>query len=255
MKVRKHWLIAIVALLAVGGLAGCSSGVNDQAKNADQASSSNSSNAKTAKDESILKEAQELNADGKYKKSNQKLSTIDLADLNKKGFGTLKTEFFNLQKSNDKFLLKKSQSGSKTAATNNGGSTTSNTAPTTNNSFNSYGKFTGDYYFYNDDDGDRQQSSLTINSDGTVIQNNNDGSAFHGSATVKSSGETGVLSYDVTSDTNDTKSINANVEVDVVWSNGEHETYYGYMSYDGDSVLTDGKSYDGDLVNEVWVHY
>jgi len=27
------------------------------------------------------------------------------------------------------------------------------------------------------------------------------------------------------------------------------------MSYDGDSVLTDGKSYDGDLVNEVWVHY
>jgi hypothetical protein len=32
-----------------------------------------------------------------------------------------------------------------------------------------------------------------------------------------------------------------------------NETYYGYTSYDGNVVLTDGKAYDGDLVNEVWV--
>lgn len=251
---RTHWLTLLAVGLAASGLAGCSSSLSGhQVKDAlKQAQSSKKTNGKTAKDESIIKVAQELNADGKYKKSNQKLSTINLTDLNKKGFGALKTEFFSLQKSNDKFLLKKSQGKQTTGATSqtSGGTTTTST---TNHSFDGYSKYTGDYYFYNDDDGDRQQETLTIHGDGTVVQNNNDGSAFHGTATIKNSGASGVLSYDVTTGTNDTKTIDANVEIDVTWSNGEHEAYYGYTSYDDDIVLTDGNSYDGDLVNEVWM--
>lgn len=257
MMTHTHWLTLLAVGLAASGLAGCSSSLSGhQVKDAlKQAQSSKKTSSKTAKDESIIKAAQELNADGKYKKSNQKLSTINLTDLNKKGFGALKTEFFSLQKSNDKFLLKKNQGkttgASGTTSQASGGTTT--TTPTTNHSFDGYSKYTGDYYFYNDDDGDRQQETLTIHGDGTVVQNNNDGSAFHGTATIKNSGATGVLSYDVTTGTNDTKTIDANVEIDVTWSNGEHEAYYGYTSYDDDIVLTDGNSYDGDLVNEVWM--
>ncbi|WP_203638380.1 hypothetical protein [Levilactobacillus wangkuiensis] len=256
MAHKKHWLTVAVALLAAGSLAGCTSNMSSrQAKNAfkQSQSSSKQGSGKTAKDESIIAAAQSLNADGKYKQSNKKLSSINLTDLNKKGFGALKTEFFSLQKSNDKFLLKKTQSKGNSATTTqaSGGNTTTTT--TTNNSFDGYSKYVGDYYFYNDDDGDRQQETLTIHDNGSVVQNNNDGSAFHGTATIKDSGAHGVLSYDVTTGTNDTKTIDANVEIDVVWSNGEHETYYGYTSYDDDIVLTDGNSYDGDLVNEVWM--
>lgn len=249
---KGHWLTVLIALIAAGSLAGCTSTASSQ-KAALKDSSSEQPSGKTAKDESIIQEAQTLNADGKYKQSNQKLSTIALTDLNKKGFGALKTEFFNLQKSNDKFLLKKNQAkGSDGATTAQANGDHATTTPT-NHSFDGYSKYTGDYYFYNDDDGNREQESLTIDGDGTVIQNNNDGSAYHGTATIKDSSASGVLSYDVTTATNKTKTIDANVEIDVVWSNGEHETYYGYTSYDDDIVLTDGNSYEDDLVNEVWV--
>ncbi|MFC6181703.1 hypothetical protein [Lactiplantibacillus daowaiensis] len=257
---RKQWLLMVVALVAVGTLAGCGSGSSVTSGSghtkatAQTTSSSTSSESKLTKDEAILKTAQQLNVDGKYKQSNKKLSAIDLADLSKKGFESLKTEFFALQKSNDKFLLKQSKSNRHQAATTKSGvATTKTTTPATNHSFDSYSKFVGDYTFYNYDS-DRLQSDLTIASDGTVTQNNNDGTAFYGTATIKASSATGILSYDVTTDTNKTKSISANVEVDVVWdSDNEHETYYGYTSYDGDSVLTDGKTYQGDLVNEVWI--
>jgi len=267
MIIKKRWLAALVTLLAVGSLAGC--GSNDagsgkvlgkhasSSQTSPAKSTSTTDNSKLKKAEAILKDAQALNADGKYKQSNKKLSSIDLADLNKKSFSALKTEFFTLQKSNDKFLLKKSKdSSNKSTTTTKSGSTatttTAKSTPATNNSFDNYSKFVGDYSFYNYDE-DRLQSDLTISSDGTVVQNNTDGSAFHGVATVKASGASGILSYDVTSDSSDTKSIKADVEIDVTWSGGDHETYYGYTSYDNYSVLTDGKSYDGDLVNEVWV--
>jgi len=260
MVIKKRWLTALVLVLAVSGLAGC--GTNSAGSGKLLAKSSSSSktsqatsatNDKLKKAESTLKTAQALNADGKYKKSNQQLNSIDLSDLNKKSFSALKTEFFTLQKSNDKFLLKKQKTtSSKPAATTKTGNDHSDSAQATNDSFDAYSKFVGDYTFYNYDD-DRVQSDLSISSDGTIVQNNNDGSVYHGVATVKASSATGILSYDVTSDTNDTKEIKANVEIDVTWSGGDHETYYGYTSYDNYSVLTDGKSYDDDLVNEVWV--
>ena len=248
---RQHtWAVGALLVAMTVGLSGCSlfgspKNVTHQARQ----SQTSAKSGKLAKDESIIQTARKANATGHYQASNKALSQINVAELNGKGFGTLKTEFFDLQKSNDKFLLKDDKTSK--SVTTTGGSTTQRTTGT-NDSFDGYSKFTGDYAFYNDDDGDRIQADLDIDSDGTVIQNNNDGTAFHGYATIRDSGAKGVLSYDVSSGTNDTKTIDANVEIDVTWSNGENETYYGYTAYDGSTVLTDGQSYHHDLVNEVW---
>lgn len=228
------------------GLAGCSS--NSASKSSSQTSESSSGNQnKISEYEGIIKTARDFNENGHYQASNKALNGIRIADLSKKGFGSLKTEYFQIQKSNDDFLLKQGKKQNQVAV-NNGTATNLNT----NGSFSNYPKFVGDYTFYNYDP-DRLQSDLIIDSDGTVVQENTDNTSFHGVATISADNQGGILSYDVTSGTNNTKSINANVKIVVTWSNGEKETYYGYTSYDGDAVLTDGKSYDGDLVNEVWI--
>lgn len=246
MKIKKIMLTTMLMVLALG-IAGCTS---DKSTNNKSDSLSNSSNGQLAEDEVVIKDAQSLNANGHYKASNKKLSSIDITDLSKKGFGSLKSEYFHLQNSNDKFLLK-NHTSSKLNSTGNIKPNNKDSVGT-NNSFGDFSKFTGDYVFYNYDS-NRQQSDLTISSNGSVVQHNNDGSAFYGSAVASESSQSGILSYDVTTGTNDTKKINANVKIDVTWDNGEYETYYGYTSYDGDIVLTDGNSYQGDLVNEVWI--
>ena len=241
----KKVLIAVSLLATVTfGLAGCSS--NSASKEASSTRVTSKSQDKISEYEGIIKTARDFNENGHYKASNKALNGIRIADLTKKGFGSLKTEYFQIQKSNDAFLLKEGKKQNQ-AVTSNG-----TTNLNTNNSFSSYPKFVGDYSFYNYDP-DRLQSDLIIDSDGTVVQENTDDTSFHGVATISSDSQGGILSYDVTSGTNNTKSINANVKIVVTWSNGQNETYYGYTSYDGDAVLTDGKSYDGNLVNEVWV--
>ena len=239
---KKIPVLLSLITVATLGLAGCGSSQASQSAN----STTNKNQDKISEDEGIIKTARDFNENGHYKSSNKALNGIKITDLSKKGFGSLKTEYFQIQKSNDAFLLKQGKQQNQAAQSN--GSTNLNT----NNSFSNYSKFVGDYSFYNYDS-NRQQSDLVIDSDGTVVQENNDGTSFHGVATISPSSQSGVLSYDVTSDTNDTKSINANVKIVVSWSNGENETYYGYTSYAGGAVLTDGKPYKGDLVNEVWV--
>lgn len=242
----KKVLIAVSLLATVTfGLAGC--GSNSASKEASSTKVASKNQDKISEYEGIIKTARDFNENGHYKSSNKALNGIRIADLTKKGFGSLKTEYFQIQKSNDAFLLKEGKKQNQVASSN--GSTTN---LNTNNSFSDYSKFVGDYSFYNYDP-DRLQSDLIIDSDGTVVQENTDDTSFHGVATISSDSQGGILSYDVTSGTNNTKSINANVKIVVTWSNGQNETYYGYTSYDGDAVLTDGKSYDGDLVNEVWV--
>ncbi|MCV3741009.1 hypothetical protein OF387_07195 [Lentilactobacillus hilgardii] len=242
----KKVLIAVSLLATVTfGLAGC--GSNSASKEASSTKVTSKNQDKISEYEGIIKTARDFNENGHYKASNKALNGIRIADLTKKGFGALKTEYFQIQKSNDAFLLKEGKKQNQVASSN--GSTTN---LNTNNSFSDFSKFVGDYSFYNYDP-DRLQSDLIIDSDGTVVQENTDDTSFHGVATISSDSQGGILSYDVTSGTNNTKSINANVKIVVTWSNGQNETYYGYTSYDGDAVLTDGKSYDGDLVNEVWV--
>lgn len=258
MKITTHVLLTAGILITSIGLAGCQMGNSSQSSqsSAPVAASAKSSSepAKLAEYNGIIKTARSLNQDGQYKASNKALNQIDITDLSEKAYATIKTEYFDLQKSNDQFLLKKNAaSSSSAAAKNNNGSSkqAAAPAPATNNSFSGYGKYTGHYFFYNTND-DRIQSGLNISSDGSVIQNNSDGTTFSGTAYIQPSSQGGILSYDVSSDSNDTKTITANVAIVVTWSNGEKETYYGYTGYDGSTVLTDGQSYDGDLVNEVW---
>lgn len=245
---KKFGVVLSVLAAFTFAASGCSS---KSASDNNKPKVSSKAQSKISEYEGIIKSARTLNESGNYKASNKTLNSIRIADLSKSGFGSLKTEYFQLQKSNDAFLLKKAKKQNQTANTNSNGGTTD---LSTNDSFSSYSKFTGDYQFYNYDP-DRLQSDLIIDSDGTVDQENTDGTSFHGVATISPDSQSGILSYDVTTDTNKTKSINANVKIDVTWSNGQVETYYGYTSYDGNSVLTDGKTYHGDLVNEVWVKY
>lgn len=248
MKIISKMALAASILLTSIGLAGCQ-GSNANSNNASQSSATSEKNTKLAEYNGVIKTARTLNQDGQYQASNKALNQIEISDLSKSGYSSIKKEYFDLQKSNDNFLLKKNGTTSDNSQTTNN---TTNTPSRTNSSFNGYGKYTGDYYFYNDDDGDRNQSDLNISSNGTVIQNNQDGSTYSGSAVVKPSGQSNVLSYDVSSGSNDTKTIKADVEIDVTWSNGEKEVYYGYTGYDDSIVLTDGQSYSGDQVNEVW---
>lgn len=245
---KKLKMVFCILATMTFALAGCSS---NHADNENKPKISTKTRDKISEYEGIIKSARNLNESGNYKASNKALNSIRVADLSNHGFGSLKTEYFQLQKSNDDFLLKKAKKQNQ-ATNNNASGGTTNLNP--NNSFDSYDKFVGDYEFYNYDP-DRLQSDLVIDSDGTVLQENTDGSNFHGVATISADNQGGILSYDVTTDTNKTKQITANVKVDVTWSNGEVETYYGYTDYDGDAVLTDGKSYDSDLVNEVWIKY
>ncbi len=244
-KILGLFLAASMSMVLV---AGCSSS-KASGPSGDQSSSSQS-NSKLNEYEGIIKTARSLNEDGDYKGSNKALNGINIVQLNKKGYSSLKDEFFQLQKSNDAFLLKKAKQAN--AQTNsNGGS--NGTQLNTNNSFDNYSQFTGDYQFYNYDP-NRLQDNLVIDDDGTVVQQNTDGTTFHGIAKITPYSQSGILSYDVTTGTNKTKTITSNVKVVVTWSNGENETYYGYVSYDGYTVLTDGNTYHGDLVNEVWIH-
>lgn len=246
---KKFRLVVCVLATMMFATAGCSS---NSASHDTKPKITSKTRDKISEYEGVIKTARNLNESGNYKASNKALNGIRIADLSDHGFGSLKTEYFQLQKSNDAFLLKEAKKQNQTSnATNSNGGTTN---LSTNSSFSSYPKFAGDYEFYNYDP-DRLQSDLVIDSDGTVLQENTDGTSFHGIATISGYSQGGILSYDVTTDTNKTKSINSNVKVTVTWSNGQNETYYGYTSYDGNSVLTDGKSYDGDLVNEVWVKY
>lgn len=243
MKIAKRILLMGGILITIMGLVGCQSNSASKFNPQKQASESSTQNTKLAEYNGIIKTARSLNQDGQYKASNKALNQIEVSDLGKSEYSAIKTEYFNLQKSNDQFMLKKNKTTSKTNNQNN----TNSAAPATNNSFNSYGQYTGDYYFYNTDGGDRNQSSLNISSNGTVIQNNQDGSTVISASSAKN-----ILSYNVSDDSTDTKTINASVEIDVTWSNGEKEVYYGYIGYDNSTVLTDGISYHGDQVNEVW---
>ncbi|WP_207940757.1 hypothetical protein DOK78_001709 [Enterococcus sp. DIV2402] len=96
----------------------------------------------------------------------------------------------------------------------------------------------------------QNQSSLTIGTDGRVTKD-----AQTGKATVENySGDT--LSYE----TNEqkptkipaTKTVHPNVRITIKWDNGGSQVLYGYTSFTGRLVLTDGAS-KGNGINEVWI--
>lgn len=93
-------LLSLFTVITLG-LAGCGSSQASQS-----ASSSSKNQSKISEDEGVIKTARNLNEDGHYQDSNKALNGISITDLSKKGFSSLKAEYFQIQKSNDAFLLK-----------------------------------------------------------------------------------------------------------------------------------------------------
>ncbi|MFT8847166.1 hypothetical protein [Lentilactobacillus hilgardii] len=117
----KKVLIAVSLLATVTfGLAGC--GSNSASKEASSTKVTSKNQDKISEYEGIIKTARDFNENGHYKASNKALNGIRIADLTKKGFGSLKTEYFQIQKSNDAFLLKEGKKQNQVASSN--GSTT-----------------------------------------------------------------------------------------------------------------------------------
>jgi len=69
------------------GLAGCSS--NSASKEASSTRVTSKSQDKISEYEGIIKTARDFNENGHYKASNKALNGIRIADLTKKGFGSL----------------------------------------------------------------------------------------------------------------------------------------------------------------------
>lgn len=120
-----------------------------------------------------------------------------------------------------------------------------------------FGDFATTYSFYYDMPG-QNQSLLVISPNGEVTQYQSapDNRVFHGSATIVQDNQS-VLSYEMNSRVSNgqpnTKTINSNVIIHVIWDNGGgQQDYYGYYTYIGGVALTDGDSSNGG-VNEVWL--
>lgn len=260
---RKFATLAII-LLSTIMLTGCGAKLaGDQGGNAPTSSAKNVSTednkATLAKYEGILQTARDLTADKKYDESNKALNTMSVTELAKADFAPVKDAVDEVRSENTAGIQAAAEA--KAAKKTKKAATKAKSAPATNTqpappAFASWEEWTGDYHYW-DGGYSRHQESLSIDRNGNVSQTS-DNANYTGHATATSSSATGILSYDVTGIEPEnqyfpTKTINANVKITITWDNGGGtQVFYGYTSYAGSKVLTDGKSYGGDAVNEVW---
>lgn len=249
--------LVVVAIIAGISLALLSQGGPDETAN--QPTLSTTSSADLTKYDDIIAEAKALTIEGEYKKSNRKLATIPASDLGKEEYSAIKTEVDNLTEENDEGIAetKDSQETKESQKAQVEQATPPNTSSATSGFTGDYGKWANNYVFYYNQE-DQQQSTLKINSNGSVTQNNGDGTQFFGTATITGSSSGSILSYDTTEQypytMPSTKNINPNVQIKVQWDGGTTQIYYGYLSYSSRLALTDGSAKDGG-VNEVWISY
>lgn len=221
--------------------------------NQTQSSTSKPQETKSDKNElekydAIIKEAKELNIDGKYKESELKLAAIPVSTLGKSEYSTIREAAEKLTSSNNEGLQKQKEAS-------NSNATQTSTASST--FLGDLAKWANTYTFYYSQDG-QKQSRLTIAANGGVTQSNYDGTQYFGHATIETSSGS-ILSYNT--DTQypfrmpSTKMINANVVITIQWDNGGgSQILYGYLSYSSHLALTDGLN-KGSGVNEVWITY
>lgn len=224
-----------------------------------QSSTSHSQETESDKNEienydAIIKEAKELNIDGKYKESELKLAAIPVSALGKSEYSTIKEAAEKLTNSNNEGLQKQKEASN----SNSNSSSNATQTPTASSTFvGDLAKWANTYTFYYSQDG-QKQSRLTIAANGGVTQSNYDGTQYFGQATIEP-GSGSILSYNT--DTQypfrmpSTKMINANVVITIQWDNGGgSQVLYGYLSYSSRLALTDGLNKGGG-VNEVWITY
>lgn len=200
--------------------------------------------------DAIVKEAKELNIEGKYKESELKLAAIPVSALGKSEYVTIKEATEKLTNSNNEGLQKQ-----KDVATSN--ATQTQSANDTSTFVGDLAKWANTYTFYYSQE-NQKQSRLTIAANGGVTQSNYDGTQYFGHATIENSSGS-MLSYNTNAKyplrMPSTKMINTNVAITIQWDNGGgSQILYGYLSYSSRLALTDGLNKGGG-VNEVWITY
>lgn len=226
------------------------------------ATNTDDNSATLAKYEGILQTARDLTADKKYDDSNKALNTMSVTELASDDFAAVKEAADNLRAENTAGITAATEAKAAKKATKAKNAKKSaapkQTAPAVSSnrsSFAGWEEWTGEYYFW-DGGYSRHQENISFDSNGDVYQTS-DNANYSGVASITSSSATGILSYDVTGIEPEnqyfpTKTINADVKITVTWNNGGGtQVFYGYTSYSGSKVLTDGKAH-GDGVNEVW---
>lgn len=200
-----------------------------------------------AKYDAIVAEAKKLTIDGKYKESQLKLAEIPVSVLGKNQFLSIKEAVDDLTVTNEqgqKEQQDKTEEEDQKAEEH----------PTFTGQF---AKWANTYSFYYAQEGQIQRT-LTIGANGSVKQNNSDGTQFFGQATIASA--SGALpSYDTEelypTTLPATKIVHPDVKITIQWENGgETQVLYGYLSYSSHLALTDGEE-DDDAINEVWLTY
>lgn len=220
--------------------------------------------------EKILEEAEKLNKDKKYEESNKKLNEMAEAELDRTPYKVIKESVEVLSETNSKEIdTKKAADADEKAKAEEkekqeekkkeSEKSDSSPAPATNNSGGGTvisPDFVGSYSFYFTSD--RVQVSLHIAADGSVVETTNDGRTFTGRATLVPANVT-VNTYWIESNLSGTpnrKTSISDVQITVVWdNNGGTDVYYGYTSYGGQKVLSDGLVLDTGAINEVWVRW
>ncbi|QBO35986.1 hypothetical protein EQG49_05685 [Periweissella cryptocerci] len=255
-------LISTIMLTGCGAKAVLGGDSGSVATSQSKDATTDATSKKVSEYEGILQAARNLTADNKFEESNKTLNAMSVTELAKPELAAVKDASDEVRQQNTdgvaatkkaKAAKRKAKAASKKNATNTG--TTSNTT-SSQTGFSQFPEFTGTYYFINGGNS-RPQATLNIDTQGNVTQTNNDRAPYTGNATISANG-TSQLSYDVSAiDYGDeyypTKSITADVAITVTWNKGGGtQTYYGYTSYNGTKVLTDGRGYSSGGVNEVW---
>lgn len=249
----KKFMAGAMAIIATCTLSGCMARINRNSSgnnaNSDNQSVVNSATQTTVdKYEGILQAARGLTADGQYKASNKQLDTMAVTNLDKAGFTAIKASVDELRQKNEAGIENAKKVTPKATGQN-----------TTKKAVGNFAKYAGIYQFI-DGGMDSHLSSLMIDSNGDVVQDQTAGSTRYGKATITAGNTPNLLSYSVSlidpaTDYYPLKTIQkSDAIISVAWSSGDTDTYYGYTSWNGDTCLTNNvpTSYG---VDEVWVHW
>lgn len=262
------WVCCLIALLPLTSCASQSDGAvgtkSSQASTKQTSSSQSSektdeSSSEVENYDALIKEAKELNLDGKFKESELKLALIPVSILEKENYVALKETVTSLSASNNKGLQEQKEEEKKKETEEKKPSQAVVVVPDTSTSDfgGDLAKWANTYIFYYLQS-DQKQSRLTISGNGAVTQSNYDGTQYFGTASIASDA-TSVLSYNTDamypSTMPVTKTINSNVKIVIQWENGGgSQVFYGYLSQSSRLVLTDGIRQNSGI-HEVWVTY
>lgn len=199
-------------------------------------------NSELDKYDAIVSEAKRLTIEEEFKESELKLAEIPISVLEKEEFAHLKAVVAELNEQNRAGIARLEE-----------------TEETEDSSEEKPLIFAGDLarwatnyvMYYTSSQG---AMNLSIAADGTVTMTDSGGTQ-EGTAEITKVATT-QLSYDTTATSPtsqpETKQINGDVRITIIWEDNSLQELYGYLSYSSRLVLTDGIGLNNG-VNEVWI--